>query len=471
MFKKFKVFMAIAMVLILCLSGLTAFAAETGEGGSTEPGSSETGGGATGGVTGGVTAGTTSETGGGNPIVTDDENKPVQAAINKTLQLPRETIIPNVTFEFIATKVSLDGSTADDAIAKMPTLNEQNLKILFSEADRDKATLGSNDVVSVIKESVDIFAGAKFPHAGVYVYTLREKENTNQAIDGNAPHEVLTYSKALYTLTVYVANNAAGDGTYIIGLGTRVTQNTDGQPGDGNKIDPTPGGNGEDYFFSQMVFVNTYVKTNGATDPNDPDPKDESESTLNVRKEVAGDFASREQYFNFTMSLTIPPLVSPIPPFYRAYVVENGAVGTSTANAAQELLGQDAGGQFIRISTSGETKFNLKDSQTLVFVNTPVGTGYNVTEAATPSYTPNVLVTTNGTPGERKTGEMNTALSTGGQFVGETINRALFTNTRDSITPTGLNLNDLPFIGLIALAIASLVIFVIVKSRKRSITD
>jgi hypothetical protein len=39
-------------------------------------------------------------------------------------------------------------------------------------------------------------------------------------------------------------------------------------------------------------------------------------------------------------------------------------------------------------------------------------------------------------------------------------------NTREDITPTGLNLNDLPFIGMIVLALMSIIGFIILKSRK-----
>jgi len=130
-------------------------------------------------------------------------------------------------------------------------------------------------------------------------------------------------------------------------------------------------------------------------------------------------------------------------------------------NAAAGLIGSDAGGSYIRISTSGSTAFSLKHGQRLVFVDTPVGTTYTVTETAATHYTTTVTVVTDNGAGVTIAG-----LTTNAQRVGETANSAAFTNTRDSVTPTGLNLDNLPFIGLILLATASLITFVVVKIRK-----
>jgi len=148
-------------------------------------------------------------------------------------------------------------------------------------------------------------------------------------------------------------------------------------------------------------------------------------------------------------------------------VVEGNAVINPADNAAAGLIGTDAGGSYIRISTSGVTNFRLKDGQRLVFVDTPVGTSYTVEETAAIHYIPSLIVTRNGAAGAPIPGTLNTALPSGTQLVGELANGAAFTNTRDFVTPTGLNLNDLPFYGLILLALGSLVTFVVVKVRKR----
>jgi hypothetical protein len=69
---------------------------------------------------------------------------------------------------------------------------------------------------------------------------------------------------------------------------------------------------------------------------------------------------------------------------------------------------------------------------------------------------------------------VNTALSTdgtsGSKLVGETTaaaSHADFTNTREEITPTGIIMNNLPYVGLILLAVAALIAYIAVKSKKR----
>ena len=427
MFKKTKSLLVAAVALMMLFTSVAAFGAQLNDEGA---------------------------------LVAPGESSPVEAAITKTLRFPMGTITPSATFNFLATKISVDGNSTTDDLAKMPTLNTGNMTVSYIAADTGTNNTETN-IVSVIKETDDIFAGVTFPHAGIYVYEITEIADTNLAIDDNAPDEILTYSEAKYTLTVYVANNEAGTGTYIMGLGTRATWDDSGEAAGDNKVDPTPGGNGEDYHFSQMIFVNDYVKTNTVIDPG-------ADSTLSVGKTVTGDFASREQYFDFEISLTIPILVADTPEYYKAYIVENGAVVSPANNANSALIGTEDGVSYIKIASTGNTDFSLKHGQSLVFVDTPVGTRYVVEEQMAPNYIPSVIVTTNAVQGENVTGTISSALSTDIQLVGELLNSANFTNNRDSVTPTGLNLNDLPFIGLIALGAGSLLFFVVAKSRRRN---
>jgi len=361
-------------------------------------------------------------------IVAPDENTPVQASITKVLRMPVGTITPNATFEFLAQSVSVDGDTARTA----PALN--NLSVVFSPADiASEAPV--NNIISIEKETGNIFAGVVFPHAGIFVYNVTEVPNTNTAIDESI-HEWLSYSQAQFTLTVYVANNAAGNGLYV----QAVVISYESEDDDGQDVEIKVG---------DMTFTNHFVRTNGAVDPDDPDPTDPNESTLSVSKTVAGDFASQAQYFDFSINLDVPDLGQPIPAYFRAYVVENDAVVAD-----------------LMVSTSAATQFSLRHGQRLVFVDTPVGTSYAVQEAAAVHYIPSFIVTTNGVLGENVTGTISEPLGTGTQFVGELANSADFTNTRDFVTPMGLNLNNLPFIGLIVLAVAALAIFLVVKTRK-----
>jgi len=388
------------------------------------------------------------------PIVAPDEDNPVTLTITKTLRLPGGTITPNATFRFTSELVSVDGNGSEGVLALYNELRLATLAVSFTTADTGSNN-PDNNITSIVKQTGNIFAGVTFPHAGIYVFEIAEERNTNPAIDNNAPHEVLIYSEDVFRITVYVANTTVGTRTFVSAVGIfAAEEDEDGELVVGDKT-------------GQIAFVNDFVRTNGAEDPEDPDPV--TESTLYVSKQVAGDLASRTQYFDYTMTLAIPELVRDIPDYFRAYVVEGGKVidPVNNVNPASDLIGTDAGGSYIKIATTGETAFQLRDGQRLVFVDTPVGTRYTVREAAAANYVPSFIVTRNNVAENPVIGTMNTALFTGTQFVGELLNRTAFTNTRDFVAPTGLGMNDLPFIGLMLLALGALVAFVVVKVRRR----
>ena len=367
--------------------------------------------------------------------------------IEKVLRMPIGTNTPAAIFKFEFEKIELDNDDSPAALAEMPDLNVGNMTVGFTTTDTGPLNTESN-IISITKETSSIFAGVTFDRAGVYIYEITETKNTNPTIDSNKPDEVLTYSDAVYIIRIYVANNSTFTDTVIhtVNIFSR-TLDEDGQVVE-RKVE-------------QMTFVNDYVKTNTIIEP----PIDQSKSTLGISKTVTGDLANTNLYFNFDIVINVHTLVAlPHPAYYRAYVVENGAVVSNIANnAASELIGSDTIGPFIRISTSNVTRVNLKHGQRLAFVDTPVGTSYTAAEVAAEGYTTTFTVTTNAMQGAVTEG-----LATGIQFVGELANSADFTNNRTSVVPTGVNINDLPFIGLIALPILALIGFVVIKSRKRN---
>ena len=399
-----------------------------------------------------------------NEAIIGSEDKPVQAAITKNLRLPVGTTVPKVNFNFVITPKTVDGVEFNPTEPNMPRLGALSetpgtgtFTLSFSDTDEDPRTPIDDlvNVDSIMKETGNIFANVDFPHAGEFVYEITEEANTNSAIDAESnKNEWLSYSKAKYTITLYVADTKDGKSTYIYGLGARLTTKDDGEAvgdSESGKVDPTPGGYEDKYLFSQMIFANDYVKTNGPVDPENPDPM--AESTLFVSKTVTGDFSNKFQLFDFKISLTLPSLIPNPPNYYRAYLVDsNGRVDDS----------------YIAVSTTGETEFRLRDGQRLVFVDTPVGTGYMVEEIGSANYSPSLTVTTGGEKMDYAEREMGENFPSGPQFVGEPGNSAAFTNRRDTITPTGLNLNDLPFIGLIILGLGTLITFFVVKVCKRA---
>jgi len=386
----------------------------------------------------------------GNPVEAPDENNPVKAAIAKILQIPVGTNFPAMTFKFEVEPKSLDGD--EGATAKMPPVNPKD--IVFDGTETNDAVDG---IISITKESPeDIFKDVEWKQAGVYIYELTETKNTYTIVD--ATREYMKYSDAVYTLKVYV-KEASTKGTYYIyaiAAGITAPDGDDSADVIGDKVDMTPGN-------SKMTFTNRYVKTNGPTDPEKPDPV--TESTLLVSKAVAGPFSSSTIYFGYKLTINVPSILAAPKAFYKAYVVENGAVVTSVDNGT--VAGTDAGGAYISFVSGNEVEFNLKDGQRLVFIDTPIGTIYDVTEKAATAYTPDAYITTNGIGPVKFPGALSTELPVLGQFVGEAANKADFVNTRDEVAPMGVNLNDLPFIGMLLMALLAIAGYIVFKTRRR----
>ena len=405
-----------------------------------------------------------------------DEDNPVQVAISKILRLPIGTTTPNATFIFDAKPISVDEIPFDEDEPNMPFLNVGNMQVTFTEADTEEPD--ADNIISITIETKDILENVIFENAGEYIYEIRERKDTNEGIDDNEPYEFLSYSDGVYTLHVYVANTSdeSNRDTYVYAVGVRITEpdNPETQVA-GRKVDPTPGGNQSTYYFSQLEFTNDYVKVNAPVDPENPQPV--TESTLNISKTVTGDLGSWNQFFKFNLHrLHIPILVETPPAYYRAYIVDDltNTVVVAPAifeNVAEALVEEVEGSHpFIMVPSAGPMEFSLKHGQRLVFVDTPVGTSYSVTEAAVALYTASVSIRTNNIVVHTEANtESNTELTTGIRFVGELLNTADFTNNRTSVVPTGLNIVNLPFVGLIALPIIALLGFIVVKSRKKRV--
>jgi hypothetical protein len=431
MLRKIKPYLAIILALIMCVSSVIAVsAAEMNE---------------------------------KDALVSHDENNPVTAAIAKILRVPIGTNIPSVQFNFIATPISYDEET------NLTGINMPDLKNLMVKFPHDNMVVGDpvDGIVSIVLETGNIFENVDFLNPGIYVYEIKE-EIENIENDGilNDHNQWLYYSDAIYTLTIHVSNNAAGDGTFVSGLGTKTEiMNEEGQLID-VKVDPTPGG-GSGFDHSQMIFINDYVKANGPEEEIDnPDPT--KVATLSASKTVSGALGNLNAYFEFAIKLNSPSIHQDTPGYYRAYILHNGTVIHPEHNAQSDLISKrdDADHYYIKISTTGETTFTLKDGQQLVFVDTPVGTTYNLTERGFDNHIPSFIITSNNVAGISVGGTAGQDHSTGNQLVGELLNRADFTNNRERVTPTGLLLNNLPFVMMIVLGIGGLVTYVVVKTKK-----
>jgi hypothetical protein len=284
----------------------------------------------------------------------------------------------------------------------------------------------------------------------VYIYTVTEQADSYQTGTIAGWDEKLTYSPAEYTLRVIVKQEGAVN--FIESITAQIkTKDNDGQT-ENTKVDPTPGA-------SDIMFTNTYTKTKIVTDP-------VNESILNIGMTAAGGYANTSLYFPVSVTVTKSALETATS--YKAYVVE----GSTIVNDAEvgTASGTDGNGKSYYDFTSGAAKsLKLKHGQKLAFVDVSVGTTWTATDTLG-SDVPYSLYTASGTANDVQlaTVSKGESLSTGNLLVIETGSIAAFTNTREVVSPTGIIINNLPYIGLIVLALGAFAVFIAAGIRRRS---
>jgi hypothetical protein len=119
----------------------------------------------------------------------------------------------------------------------------------------------------------------------------------------------------------------------------------------------------------------------------------------------------------------------------------------------------------------------LKHGQRLAFLDLPVGASFTATEAATTDYTPSYSLTAynetaEGVIDENITGTKGVSLTApslafGTAYVAEeNTSKADFLNTFKDILPTGIAVEDLPYIVLIAVMLTAIAGYIVLKVRK-----
>ena len=367
--------------------------------------------------------------------ITGTEAKPATIKLKKILYTDKGITLPNLTFNFTATKKSVNDVAVahPDNDATMPTATINAITIQNSDKP---ANVGDNNQYKIEKES-DVTFG-NFSHAGKYEWTIAETAGTTADV---------TYDNNSYTLTAYVANKANSNELYIQTITVKNAQ--------GTKVE-------------KLEFVNRYAKNNGSliiskslADSNKTDAAAEGKHTEN--------FNDKSKAFTFTIKLEKP-----------ASAAQNLTKVTAKYHKQNNQI-EDKEIQFGQ-----EQTFTLKDGEKLVFdSNLPIGTIYTVKENAVANYTPSAKVTQDGQVVQfdgqnQKSGTKNTELNAADGankgdavyqdklFIGERENKVEFTNTYDFIVLTGIVMNNLPFILMVVVASLGFCMYTIAKKRRYS---
>lgn len=320
-------------------------------------------------------------------------------------------------FNFTATPVGNDHSITMPVIA-------------FTETET-----GSNTKVGEINFG-------EFTKAGKYVYTVTEGAVTPSFTDGK--YDKLIMSQAEYKMDVYVVQDGLN-----FNIENIIVNKTKDNGGNSLK-NPSKVDIGPDSTNNGFRFENTYVQEAGTgIDPTNPDPEYADFGSLKVSKQIVmanREAVDEEKDFNFTATFTFP-----------------------TGTDANTLGGVKANGTVIALTgTKNDTyEFTLKHNKNVKFTGLPVGTIISVTEAATPNYKGSAAVTINGVnAGTATADQYNAVLTVSDKTLGQKKNAVDVTNEYNKVPTTGIIMNTLPYVLMVALCGVALVAFVASKRRK-----
>lgn len=336
--------------------------------------------------------------------------KTTEAYISKTFNTE---VGKNETFSFTATQVA--GNTANVTIPDISFTDSET----GSKTKRAKVSFPTN-----------------WPDAGKYEYTVKETAATPTITD--TKHQTMIMSKAEYTMDVYVSNG--DNGLEISNIIVNKKKDDKGTAATG-KVDIS---NTDRNGFN---FTNTYVQEAGTgTDPTNPDPTYATNGSLNVTKaiEANGGTVDAEKDFDFTATFTFP----------------KGTDATTLGGV------KNADGHVISINENGTCTFKLKANKNMKFTGVPVGTKINVTESATPNYKGSAVSVFNGQSQTKIEASKYNMAITVTNTLGQKQNKVDVTNTYDYVPTTGIIMNTLPYVLMIALCGAALMAFVAFKRRR-----
>ena len=372
-----------------------------------------------------------------NDVATAKANGETSAkvAINKVLNIAEGITTPEATFTFTFTPKTGTSSNG----APYETIDSSNGQITDKNVSYSGTDVLATGQTNIKKETGDIFREVNYTHAGEYVYTVAEKQNVgwNVIQKNGSPIDFMTYDNRNYEMHVIVKNKTTG-GTYISSVYFKQVS-----PSVNGKVKPSESGT----TYKYDLFTNIYRKNAGKiTDPNEPNPNkpnvskvDPNAKSLVIKKVVSGATADKSKDFTFKLTFT-----------------------KASTETSQSITGKI--GETSKTFVYGqETTITLRHDQSLVFDNLPAGTRYKLVESGSQGYKATASYNENGVI-RNQTGTASADFTQTSILVGEKTNDNTITNSLPNVTPTGLLIDNLPFILMIGLGLAG---FVVLSKKRR----
>lgn len=357
--------------------------------------------------------------------ISGTEEYPAQASITKKLNFGQGISIPNKTFEFEFIKNSVNGNY--DAVYEMPDISAS---VSF---DGNEEVTENGNLLQASVQTGNFLEGIVFPHAGVYEYTVAEK-----GIDDENYGYI--YSKAEYKMSVYVKNGKNGVFVYFVEVFKILDDNGTSNETD-VKVDPTPG---KDNGF---IFENNFSKRGG-------EDMGDTASSLEIINRVSGSYADKTLDFDFALT----------------FINQNNRRNTDNGYVGRiiDKNGNDTG-ELIVFAPNTETVFSLKHTEKIVFDDIPAGTKYNIVNKGNEEYRVSATYIENGNPSVKKDETFGNALVLENLLIGEKENRIdyLEEHYMEDILPTGISIENTPFLIMIVISAAFIMIYVLKRKCKR----
>lgn len=358
-----------------------------------------------------------------------------KVSINKVLNIAEGITTPEATFTFTFTPKTGTSSNG----APYETIDSSNGQITDKNVSYSGTDVLATGQTSIKKETGDIFREVNYTHTGEYVYTVAEKQNVGWKViqKNGSPIDFMTYDNRNYEMHVIVKNKTTG-GTYISSVYFKQVS-----PSVNGKVKPSESGT----TYKYDLFTNIYRKNAGKiTDPNEPNPNkpnvskvDPNAKSLVIKKVVSGATADKSKDFTFKLTFT-----------------------KASTETSQSITGKI--GETSKTFVYGqETTITLRHDQSLVFDTIPAGTRYKLVETGSQGYTASAAYKENGAS-KNQAGTVSTNFTQDSILIGEKPNDNTITNSLPDVTPTGLLIDNLPFILMIGLGLAG---FVVLSKKRR----